>query len=330
MVSLRNLLSLVVRGTGSAALALILLGAGSAFAQGYPTKPVRLLVPNAAGGGLDVIARIISPKLSEGLGKSVIVDNRTGASGSIALELTARATPDGYTLSMFSAGQVGHAAVNKTSYDLLRDFAHVTQVSAAPYVLAVSNGMPMKSVADLIAHAKANPGKLNYASSGHATLQHLVTELFGVTVGVKLVHIPYKGVAAAFPDLLSGRTHLTISSAASLSGQIRAGGLRPLAVTSAQRMKTLPEVPTMIESGLPGFVVTQWHGILAAAKTPPAVVQRLHREVVNAVAQADVVSRLAADGAEPIASTPAEFTAFVKSEFAKYTAVIKQTGIQPE
>ena len=318
------------RGGPAVALALILLGAGSAFAQAYPTKPIRLLVPNAPGGGLDLIARVIAPKLSDGLGKSVIVDNRTGASGSIALELTARAAPDGYTLAMFSAGQVGHAAVNKTSYDLLRDFVHVSQVSAAPYVLAVSSGLPMKSVADLVAHAKANPSKLNYASSGHATLQHLVTELFGLSVGVKLVHIPYKGVAAAFPDLLSGRTHLTISSSASLSGQIRAGGLRPLAVTSAQRMKVMPEVPTMIESGIPGFVVTQWHGVLSAARTPPAVVERLHGEIVKTVAQPDVLSRLAADGTEPVGSSPAQFSAFVKAEFAKYSGVIKQTGIQPE
>jgi tripartite-type tricarboxylate transporter receptor subunit TctC len=188
----------------------------------------------------------------------------------------------------------------------------------------------VKTLADFIAHAKANPGKLNYASSGHATLQHMVTELFGLTVGVKLVHIPYKGVAAAFPDLLAGRTHFTISSAASLSGQIRAGGLRPLAVTSAQRMKTLPEVPTMIEAGVPGFVINQWHGIMSAAGTPRPVIERLHREIVKTVQHPEVAARLTGDGTEPVGSSPQEFARFMKSEYDKYSGVIKRTGIQPE
>lgn len=308
----------------------MLLTATPALAQSYPTRPIRLLVPVAPGGGLDVVARFVAPKLSENLGKSVVVDNRTGASGAIALELTARAAPDGYTLMFFSAGQVGHSALNKTSYDLLRDFTPISQVSQAPYLLAVYTGLPAKTLGDFVAHAKANPGKLNYASSGHATLQHMVTELFGLTVGLKFVHIPYKGVAAAFPDLISGRTHFTISSAASLSGQLRAGALRPLAVTSAQRMKTLPEVPTMIEAGIPSFVITQWHGVLTGAGTPRPVIERLHREIVKTVQHPEVAGRLAGDGTEPVGSSPQEFAGFVKSEYDKYSRVIKQTGIQPE
>jgi tripartite-type tricarboxylate transporter receptor subunit TctC len=314
-----------------AALALALLFlAAPALAQNYPTKPIRLLVPSAAGGGLDFVARVIAPRLSENLGKTVVVDNRTGASGAIALELTARAAPDGYTLMIFSAGQVGHAALNKTSYDLLRDYAPISQISQAPYLLAVHTGLPVKTLGEFIAHAKANPRKLNYASSGHATLQHMVTELFGLTVGVKLMHIPYKGVAAAFPDLLAGRTHFTISSAASLSGQIRAGGLRPLAVTSAQRMKTLPDVPTMVEAGVAGFVINQWHGTMSAAGTPRPVIERLHREIVKTVQHPEVAARLAGDGTEPVGSAPQEFAAFIRSEYDKYSRVIKQTGIQPE
>lgn len=312
------------------AVAALALCAALSHAQ-YPTRPIRLLVPSAAGGGLDFVARVVSPKVSEYLGQQVVVDNRTGASGAIALDLTMRATPDGHTLMIFSAGQVGYVAVSKSSrFDLLRDFTLITQISQAPYVLAVSNTMPVKSMAELIAQAKANPGKINYASSGVATLQHLVTELFGLTVGAKFTHIPYKGVAAAFPDLVSGRTQMTISSAASLSGQIRAGALRPLAVTSAQRMKTLPDVPTMNESGIPKFVVMQWHGLLTPARTPRAIAERIYREVAKTVQQPDVASRLAADGTEPVGSSPQQFAAFVKSELEKYSAVAKQTGITAE
>ena len=312
------------------ATAVLAITASAAQAQ-YPAKPIRLLVPSSPGGGLDVVARVISPKLSEQLGKQVVVDNRSGASGAIALELTARASPDGYTLIIFSAGQVGFVAVARNpGFDFMRDFTPITQISQAPYVLAVSNTLPAKSMAELIAQAKASPGKLNYASSGHATLQHLVTELFAHTVGVKLTHIPYKGVGAAFPDLLSGRTHMTISSAATLSGQIRAGALRPLAVTSESRMKTLPEVPTMIESGIPKFVVTQWHGLLTAARTPRPVVERIYQEVVKTVQDPAVAGRLAADGTDPVGSSPQVFAAFVKSELDKYTNVAKQTGITAE
>jgi tripartite-type tricarboxylate transporter receptor subunit TctC len=317
----------MAKGLRFVAAAVLLASAAAAHAQ-YPTRPIRLLVPSAPGGGLDFVARVISPKLSEHLGQQIVVDNRTGASGAIALDLTMRAAPDGYTLMIFSAGQVGYVAVAKRSgFDLTRDFTPITQISQAPYVLAVSNTMTVKSLSELIAQAKANPAKINYASSGHATLQHLVTELFGLTVGAKFTHIPYKGVGAAFPDLVSGRTHMTISSAASLSGQIRAGTLRPLAVTSEQRMKTLPEVPTMIEAGIPKFVITQWHGLLTAARTPRPVVERIYREVAKAVKQPEVAQRLSADGTDPVGSAPQQFGAFVKSEFEKYSGVAKQTGI---
>ena len=301
-----------------------------AAAQAFPTKTIRMLVPNAPGGGLDIIGRILSTKLSENLKQSVVVDNRPGASGSIALETVARAAPDGYTIGMMSSSQVINAALTKTSYDLFRDFAPVTQASASPYVLVVSIGVPAANIADLVEHAKANPGKLNYVSAGNGTLQHLATELFASTAGIRLTHVPYKGIGAAFPDLLSNRVQMTLSSVTSLIAQIRSKGLRALAVTSAERTKDLPDVPTMQEAGFKGYVVTQWHGIIAPAGTPKPVVERLYREIRAAVQQPDVVSRLEKDGTEPVGSTPAAFAALMREEHTKWSEVIRKTGIRAE
>jgi len=306
---------------------LLMLAASIALAQDFPARPIRLLTPTAPGGGLDVIARIIAPPLTDLLGKSVVVDNRPGASGAIAMELTANAAPDGYTLAIFSVSQVIYAEVNKTPYDMFRDFAPVAQVAAAPYLLAVSMQLPATSVAELIALAKANPDKLGYASSGVSTLQQLATELFASTAGIKLVHVPYKGVGAAFPDLISGRTALTISSAASLAGLLRSNHLRPLAVTTTQRTAMLPEVPTMIEAGMPGFVVTQWHGIVAPSATPRPLVERLQQAIARAVRQPDVKARLAVDGTEAVGSTPAQFAAHMRAEREKWLRAIKQAAL---
>jgi tripartite-type tricarboxylate transporter receptor subunit TctC len=243
------------------------------------------------------------------------------------MEITAHAAPDGYTLAIFSVSQVIYAELNKTSYDMFRDFAPVSQVSAAPYLLAVYPQLPATSVSELIAYAKANPAKLTYATSGIATLQQLATELFAATAGIKLVHVPYKGVGAAFPDLIAGRTHMTISSVSALASLIRSKFLRPLAVTTTKRTAMLPEVPTMTEAGVPGFVVTQWHGILAPAGTPRPIVERLQREIAKAVQNADVVSRLASDGTEGVGSTPQQFAAHMKAEREKWNQAIKQAGI---
>jgi tripartite-type tricarboxylate transporter receptor subunit TctC len=298
-----------------------------AAAQNYPSRPIRLLCPIAPGGGLDVIARSIAPPLSEHLKASVVVDNRPGASGAIAMEVTANAVPDGYTMVIMSVTAVIYPELNKTSYDLTRNFAPVTQISASPYVLAVHPGLPTATVAEFISHAKANPGKLTYASSGIASLQQLSTELFASITGIKLVHVPYKGVGNAFPDLIAGRTQLTISSTASLAQLFRAKYLRPLAVTTAQRTALLPEVPTMSESGLPGFVVTQWHGILAPAGTPKPVVERMQQGVATILKHADVLQRLSADGTDAVGSTPAQFDAHMKAERTKWIKAIKDAGI---
>ena len=312
---------------GLAATLALVLAAGTASAQSYPARPIRLLTPIAPGGGLDVIARMIAPALTENLGQSVIVDNRPGASGSIAMEITANSAPDGYTLVIFSVSQLIYPALNKTSYDMFRNFAPVSQVAAAPYVMAVSLQLPANSVSELIAHAKANPGKLAYATSGVATLQQIATEMFASTVGISLIHVPYKGIGAAFPDMIAGRTPITISSMASLAGLLRANRLRALAVTTTQRTVMLPEVPTMIEAGIPGFVVTQWHGIVAPAGTPRPIVDRLQQGIAKSLQDPDVITRIAADGTERVGSTPQQFAAHMQTERAKWTRAIKQAGI---
>ena len=318
-------MQLSVRGV-TAALILFAL-AGSALAQSYPSRPIRLLVPSAPGGGLDVIARLVAPPLTESLGRSVVVDNRSGASGAIALETTARSTPDGHTLMIFSVSQIISSELSKASYDMFRDFAPVSQLTASPYVLTIHPSLPPKTVSEFIAYAKSRPGELNYASSGVGTLQQLALELLSGMYGIKLVHVPYKGVGQAFPDLLSGRTQLTMSSAASMANLIRSKGVRAIAVTGEQRSALLPDVPTRIESGVPGYVVTQWHGILGPAGMPRAVIDRLYAELVKAVRQPDVLARLAADGTEPVTSSPQQFAAHMKSERAKWVKVLKQTGI---
>jgi len=315
---------------GVAWMALGLMAAPSQgiAAQAYPNKPIRVIVASGAGGGLDFVARLVGPKLGDGLGQSVVVDNRAGASGSIAAELTAQAAPDGYTLIQLSASLVVYGAVNKTRYDLFRDFAPVSQVAAGPYMLTVTPGLPAKSVKELVAHAKASPSKLNYASTGNASLAHLATEWFAIITGAPLVHVPYKGVGAALPDMLSGQLHMSLLSVASVYGHVRAGRLRALAIASEKRAKMAPEIPTMIEAGVPGYKVTQWHGLLAPRGTPKPIVDRLHGEVVKALQHPDVATRLAADGTEAVGSTPAQFAEHLKFEHDTWSKVAKQTGLR--
>ena len=316
-----------VQGGAAALVAVLSITAPQVAAQ-YPTKPVRLIVASGAGGGLDFVARQVAVPLSETLGQQVVVDNRAGASGSIAAEVASQAAADGYTLLFLSASLVVYGIVNKTRYDLERDFAPVSQVAAAPYMLAVTSGLPVKTVQDLVAHAKANPGTLNYASTGNASLAHLATELFAHQTGTRLMHIPYKGVGAAVPDLFSGRLHLAFLSMGSLYGHVRAGRLKALAVAATARVKMAPELPTMAEAGVPGYAVTQWHGMLAPRGTPRPIVSRLQQDIVKAVQRPEVASRLALDGTDGIASTPEQFAAFLKSERARWTQAAKVANIQ--
>jgi tripartite-type tricarboxylate transporter receptor subunit TctC len=303
---------------------------GAAQSAAWPTKPIRVMVSSGPGGGLDFVARQVATPLSESLGQSVVVDNRAGASGSIAAELAAQAAPDGYTLMVLSASLVVYGVVNQTRYDLFRDFDAVSQIAASPNILTVHPALPVQSVKDLIAYAKANPSKLNFASTGPASLAHLAGEWFAMSTGTQLVHIPYKGVGAALPDLLSGRTHMSFLSGGSVSSQVRTQKLKPLAVASTTRAKMAPELPTMIEAGVPGFVVTQWHGLMAPHGTPRVIIERLHAEIVKAVQRPDVASRLALDGTEGIASSPKEFAAHLHAERALWAKVAKAAKIRPE
>ncbi len=321
----------VLRTSAAAGLAAALAIAappGAAQGTAYPVKPIRMTVASGAGGGLDFVARLVATPLTEALGQSVVVDNRAGASGSIAAELAARAAPDGYTLMLLSASLVVYGIANKTPYDLFRDFDPISLVSASPYILTVHPSLPVQSVKDLVAYAKANPSKLNFASTGNASLAHLAGELFAISTGTKLVHVPYKGVGAALTDLLSGQIQMSFLSGGSVYGQVRNQKLRALGIASTTRAKMAPDLPTLIEAGVPGYAVTQWHGLLAPRGTPRAVIDRLHKEIARAVSRPEVASRLALDGTEAIASSPRQFAAHLRSERDQWAKVAEAADIR--
>ena len=305
----------------AAALALPVQGA-------YPERPVRLIVPLAAGGAMDTIARSVGLKAGERLGQTIVVDNRGGGGGTVGAGIARAADADGYTLIMMSATSVIRPLLYKANYVMFRDFTAISQVSAQPYVLVVNPKLPVRTVADFVAHAKANPGKLNYASAGQGSIIHLASELLAVNTGVRMVHVPYKGMGAAYPDLIAGHTQLALGSVVSALPHARSGRLRAVAVTSPQRSKAAPEIPTIAESGVKGYAVTNWYGLLAPAKTPRAVIEKLHREFAAALHAPDLARRFAADGAEAVGSSPAAFTAHIKAETEKWTQVIKKAGIK--
>jgi tripartite-type tricarboxylate transporter receptor subunit TctC len=296
----------------------------------WPNKPIRMTVSSGAGGGLDFVSRLVAQPLTEALGQSVVVDNRAGASGSIAAEVTARSAPDGYTVMMLSASLVVYGVVAKTPYDLYKDFDAVSQVAGGPYILSVHPSLPVKSVAELVAYAKANPAKLNFASTGNASLAHLAGELFGQSTGTKVTHVPYKGVGAALTDLLSGQVQFSFLSGGSIYNQVRSGKLRALGIASAKRVKVAPDIPTMIEAGVPGYLVTQWHGMVAPRGTPKPIIDRIYKEIVKAVQRPDVMTRLEQDGTDGVASSPQEFAAFLRSERDQWSRVVKSAGIKIE
>lgn len=314
-----------MRAAGVVLLALLAL---SAHGQPYPSRPVRLIVPLAAGGGMDTVARGVALKLTDILGQTIVVDNRGGGGGSIGAELVAAAAPDGYTLIMMSATSVIHPMMYKARYETLRDFAPVSQVTTQPYVIVVNSAVPVASVKELVAYAKANPDKLNYASSGNGSLIHLATELFRITTGTRMTHIPYKGIGAAYPDLLGGNIQLIFASIISAQPHIKAQRIRALAVTGPKRAISSPELPTVAEAGVPGYTVTQWYAVFAPAGTPKAVVDRLYRDIVKVLQLSEVTMRMTADGAESVGSTPQQLAAHVKAERDKWAKVIKETGIK--
>jgi tripartite-type tricarboxylate transporter receptor subunit TctC len=313
-------------------MAAILLGAaivGPALAaEPYPTKPLRMLVPFAPGGGTDILARVFGQKLTETLGQQVVIDNRAGAGGNLGVELAARANPDGHTLLMVSASFAVNAAIYKLGFDPATDLLPVTQVASVPFVLLAHPSVAANNTKELIALAKAKPGALNYASSGNGTSPHLAGEMFTMMTGTKMVHVPYRGGAPAVTDLLAGQVQLLFSTVIQGLPHVKAGKLKPLAIAGQKRSAALPDVATIMESGVAGYDVTNWFGILVPRGTSPAIVERLNREIVQHLQSAELRSRLAAEGAEPVGGTATEFGALIRSEIAKYTRVVKAAGIR--
>jgi tripartite-type tricarboxylate transporter receptor subunit TctC len=298
----------------------------------YPAKPVRIVVPFPAGGTTDILARAAAQKLSETWGQQAIVDNRPGAGGNIGAELVAKSAPDGYTLLM---GTVGTHAINaslypKMAYDHVKDFVPVILVAGVPNVLVVHPSLPVNSVQELIAYAKANPGKLNFASSGSGTSIHLSGELFKVMTGVQMTHVPYKGSAPALTDLMGGQVQLMFDNLPSSLAFIKAGKLRALAVTSAQRSPALPDVPTVAESGVPGFEASSWFGLLAPAGTPRNVVMKINADTAKWLSSPDAKEKLAAQGAAAAGGTPEDFAKHIQAETAKWARVVKESGAKVE
>ena len=309
----------------------LVLAATGALAQTYPVRPVRLIVPTTPGGSVDTLARTIAPRLSERFGHQVVVDNRSGAGGTIAAEFTARSVPDGYTLMI---GTIASLATNvslqqKLSYDPLRDFAPVTLVATQNLVLTVHPSVPAKNVRELVKLAKARPGQLAFASAGNGTGSHLSGELFKQLAGVDVLHIPYKGVAPALVDVISGQVSMSFPSILTSLPQVQSGRLRALAVSGAQRSGAMPDLPTMMEAGVKDYESATWYGIVAPVATPPEIVNKLNAEIAAILKQPDTRERSARDGADPVGNTPQQFGAFMKSEIEKWRKVIRAAGIQP-
>ncbi len=297
-------------------------------ADAYPAKPITVIVPFAAGGTTDILARVIGQALNKELHQPVIVDNRAGAGGNIGAALAAKAAVDGYTLFM---GTVGTHAINqslykKLPYDPIKDFAPLTRVAMVPNLLVANPGKPYKTVKELIAYAKANPGKVNFGSSGSGSSIHLSGELFNALAKVQMVHVPYKGSAPAVSDLLGGQIDIMFDNMPSAIQHVRAGKLRPLAVTTARRSPELPDVPTIAEAGVPGYEATSWFGLFAPAGTPAPVVAKLNGALVKVLAEPEVKKKLAEQGAEPYSEKPEQFAEFIRKETAKWSKVVKDSG----
>jgi tripartite-type tricarboxylate transporter receptor subunit TctC len=312
------------------ALALVLLiPVGQAAAQErYPAKVVRLIVPFAPGGGADISARTIAQKLTERLGQQFVVDNRAGGGGNLGTELVAKAAPDGYTLLLVSSSYGANPSLYKLSFDPVSGFEPITLVSQQPFIAVVHPSLPVKSIKQLVALAKARPGDLAFASSGAGGIQHLALEYFKSAAGVDILHVPYKGGATAHTDLMAGNVQMTFGTILSTLNMVQQGKVRALAVTTAQRTPALPDTPTMIEAGIPGFVVTGWYAVLAPAHTPKAITALLNREIVALLQAADVKERLAKEGSTVAASTPEELTRHLRTEISKWEKVTRSAGIR--
>jgi tripartite-type tricarboxylate transporter receptor subunit TctC len=320
-----------VKSTSYIVFSLCTLVAAGALAQEYPTKPIRVVVPFPPGGGTDFMARVIMQKVGESLGGTVVVENRGGAGSSIGTEVVAHSPADGYTLLIVSgAHAINPSIYPKLPYDSVRDFAPVTMFTSGPQLLVVHPSVPAKTVKDLIALARARPGQINYASAGTGTPPHLAGELFKVMAHVDIVHVPYKGNGIAYVDLIGGHVSVMFPNVATAMAYVRGGKLRALAVTTKDRTPTAPELPTIAESGVPGYDVSSWYGLLAPAGTPPALVTRLQQQTVKVMRAPDIAEKLTSQGLDIVGSTPEEFAALIKTEIAKWAKVAKASGARAD
>jgi tripartite-type tricarboxylate transporter receptor subunit TctC len=310
---------------------LLLLCAGFAHGQGWPQRPVRFLVPFPPGGSTDVAARALADKVANGLGQQVVVENRGGGGGAVGTAEVARAQPDGYTI-LFAANAITilHLAVKNLPYDTLRDFVAITQVTTQPNTFAVHPSVPATSIKELVAYAKANPGKLSYGHSGAGGSQHLTGELLKKMAGIDMVGIPYKGGGQLITDLIGGQIHVGIAGTTPMIPHHRAGRIKILALTSLERFPPLPDIPTVVEAGYPGFESSQWLGLLAPRGTPQEAIRRLHAETVKALKLPEVSDRLIKAGLQPVGNTPDEFTRVIRAEIEQFSKLAKELGIEPQ
>jgi tripartite-type tricarboxylate transporter receptor subunit TctC len=316
----------------SIACAAVFALAGMVQAQNYPTKPIRFIAPFPPGGSTDLLARLISQKLSESVGQQVIVENRGGAGGTIGVELAAKAPPDGYTIVM---GHVGTFGANPTlypklPYDANKDFAPITVLAIVPNGMVVHPSFPARTAKEFLTIARAKPREILYGSGGSGSATHLAIVYLELAAKIELVHIPYKGAGPAIIDLIAGQTSMTVTGMPALMPHIKSGKLRPIGVATAKRLAVLPDVPTIAESGVPGFEANQWYGVLTQAAVPRDIVMKLNAEIVKILARPDVKKRLADDGADPVGNTPEQFAAHIKTEIARWAPVVKASGAKPE
>jgi tripartite-type tricarboxylate transporter receptor subunit TctC len=311
---------------------LLALGIAPALGQTYPNKPIRILIAQAPGSATDVISRVVGNRLSEALGQPIIVEARPGAGGAVGTEAAAKSAPDGYTLFMANNSTHGSnpAVYPKLPYDAVNDFAPISFVASVPYVLVVEPSLPVNSVQELIALAKSRPGKINYASAGNGSTHQFCAELLKSTAGIDVVHIPYKGSPPGIAAVLAGEVSLMFANLTDVGSQIKSGRVKPLAVTTLKRAELLPNVPTMVEAGVPDFEITSWFGLLAPAGTPAPLVGRLNAEMVKVLARDDVKSTLGAQGLDVRSSSPEQFAAHIKSEIARFTKIARTAGIKAE
>jgi len=308
---------------------LLLLSTAPAAAQEFPARPIKLIVPFPAGGPNDIIARIVGQRMSELTKQPVIIDNRGGQGGALGTDVVAKANPDGYTIGIVNCGALAiNQSMEKVAYETLRDLAPVTLVVTVPEMLVVASNVPAKNMSELVALAKAQPGKLNFASTGPGSLPHLAGELLKLTAGIDTVHVPYRGAAPAITDLLGQQVQMTFLDLPAILPHIKSGALKPIALGTKVRAPTAPDVPTTVEVGMPELMIENWYGMIAPAGTPPAIIAALNKITVSALADAGVKEKLAEQGLTTVGDSPEQFRAFIASETAKWAKVIKDAGIQ--